>query len=78
MEKLNLRMRRSSERGLIHDSRSDINTLMYVFNELHDKVNVLIDIIDKQDKRIEDLEKKAERNKRELEIRRAVYGTNND
>jgi len=63
MEKINRRIRRTGERGLFHDTRSDMRVIMEVYNDLHDKVNELIDVIDKQEKCIEDLEQKVERNK---------------
>lgn len=43
MKKLNIRLIKTNESGIFHDSRRDIKTLMNVFNKLHDKVNELID-----------------------------------
>ena len=43
MKKLNLRLKQSSECGLFHDSRADSKLFMKVINEIHDKVNELID-----------------------------------
>jgi len=42
IKKLKLKLRKSNESGLFHDSRKDINTLMKVYNEMHDKINELI------------------------------------
>lgn len=63
MKKINRRIRRTGERGLFHDTRSDMRVIIEVYNDLHDKVNELIDVINEQEKHIEDLEKKVERNK---------------
>lgn len=43
MEKLNIRLKKTSESGIFHDSRADSRLFMMVFNKLHDKVNELID-----------------------------------
>ncbi len=46
MEKLNCRLKKTSDPGIFHDSRKDVRLLMMVVNELHDKVNELIEEIE--------------------------------
>lgn len=42
MEKLNIRLKRTTDSGLFHDSRGDARLLMNI-NELYDKLNELIE-----------------------------------
>lgn len=43
IKKLNIKLRKSDCGGFFHDSRTDVNTLMQVCNELVKKVNELTD-----------------------------------
>ncbi len=48
MKKLNCRLTKTESSGLFHDSRKDIHTITTVFNELHDKVNEIVNHINKE------------------------------
>jgi hypothetical protein len=43
IKKLDIKIRKSDNRGIFHDSRSDVNTLMKICVELINKVNELTD-----------------------------------
>ena len=43
VEKLNTKLRESSGSSLFYDSRADLRIFVRVINELHDKINNLID-----------------------------------
>jgi len=45
MEKLDMKLRRASDRGIFHDSREDARLLAKVINACHDKINELIEEI---------------------------------
>lgn len=47
IKKLNRRIRRTGSEGLFHDTRKDVRLLAQVFNELHDKVNELVEEINR-------------------------------
>jgi uncharacterized protein YoxC len=43
IKKLNMKVRKSDNGGIFHNSRADVNTLTRVCNELINKVNELTD-----------------------------------
>lgn len=45
MEKINVRINKSDDISLFHDSRSDVKKLSMVINLLIDKINEIVDII---------------------------------
>lgn len=51
IKRLNIKLRKSDGGGIFHDSRSDVNALMKVCNELVNKVNELIDEVNELKKR---------------------------
>jgi len=54
MEKIKLRVVKSSETGLFHDTRGDVRKLSQVVNTLIDKVNELVDENNRLNKIISD------------------------
>jgi hypothetical protein len=47
IQKLNTKLRNTQESGVFHDSRADSRILIEVFNILHDKINEVIDELNK-------------------------------
>lgn len=43
IQKLNLKLRPSSERGIFHDSRKDAQLMIKVINRMSDKIDELVE-----------------------------------
>lgn len=55
IDKLSFNIRTSGNRGIFHDSREDVRTLTKALNRSIDKINELVEVVNKQNKEIEAL-----------------------
>lgn len=51
IKKLTKKLRKSRDTSLFHDSRADVRSIMEVCNELTDKVNEIVEILNEQERR---------------------------
>ena len=51
IKKLTKKLRKSQDTSLFHDSRADVRSIMEVCNELTDKVNEIIELLNEQERR---------------------------
>ena len=61
IKEITKRLRRSGNTGLFHDSRKDVLTITEHNNILHEKINELVKVVNRQDKEIKEL-KEATKN----------------
>jgi X-X-X-Leu-X-X-Gly heptad repeat protein len=57
IQKIKTKIRKSGNISIFHDSRTDINTLSKVCNELTNKVNELVDKVNEMVDKVNELEK---------------------
>lgn len=55
INKLKLVFRTNLNNGLIHNSRQDVDTLCKTLEKTHDKINELIDVINRLDSEVKSL-----------------------
>ena len=55
IKEITIRLRRSGNTGLFHDSRQDILTITEHINTLQEKINELVTAVNRQDKEIKEL-----------------------
>ena len=55
IKKITIRLRKSGNAGLFHDTRKDVLTIMEHNNILQGKINELVTAVNRQDKEIKEL-----------------------
>jgi hypothetical protein len=58
IDKLNIGIRATGNRGMFHDSREDVRTLTKALNITLDKINELVEVVNEQESEIRELKNK--------------------
>ena len=61
INKLKLVFRTNLNNGLIHNSRQDVDTLCNALEKTHDKINELVDVVNRLDNEIKSLRSTKEK-----------------